>query len=208
MQIVGNCVYLPNIYIEMKKEILIEKFKANHGWLHSKDFNYQNDTYEKLYEMIEKKEVEKVKNGLYKYLPTQNYNVLEDIAKLYPQGVLCLFTAWHYYGLSTSVSFQQHLAFPHKANPNKIEFPPIHFYYWSEEQYNLGTVYENKIRIYDIEKSVCDAVKFRNKIGEEIMFEVLKNYINLESRNLEKLMIYAKKMRLEKIMTPMLKSML
>jgi hypothetical protein len=81
-------------------------------------------------------------------------------------------------------------------------------YYWSEGQYLLGINEVDHIKIYDIEKSVCDAVKFRNKVGEEIMYEVLKNYMNLKTRNLEKLMSYAQMMRLEKIMTPILKSLL
>ena len=81
-------------------------------------------------------------------------------------------------------------------------------YYWSVGQSLLGINEVDHIKIFDIEKSVCDAVKFRNKVGEENMYEVLKNYMNLKTRNLEKLMSYAQMMRLEKIMTPILKSLL
>jgi hypothetical protein len=192
----------------MNKETLIQKFKANQGWLRSKDFGYQPLVYAMLNQMIENHEVEKVKNGLFKYLQTNTYNELEDIAKYYPNAVLCLFSAWHHYELSTTISHQHHLAVPHKANPAKIDYPPVKFYYWSDKQYQLGVLQEDKFKIYDREKSVCDAVKFRNKIGEEITYEVLRNYIQSKSRNLEKLMSYAKKMRIEKIITPMLKSML
>ena len=208
MQFVGKCLYLPNICIVMKKEVLIEQFKANNGWLHSKDFDYQNQVYEKLYEMIENHEVEKVQDGLFKYLPSHSYSAQEELAQIYPKGVFCLFSAWQYYGLSTTVSFQQHMAFPHKSNLKKIAYPPVQLYYWSEGQYLLGINDIDHIKFYDIEKSVCDAVKFRNKVGEEIMYEVLKNYMNLKTRNLEKLMSYAQMMRLEKIMTPILKSLL
>jgi hypothetical protein len=192
----------------MKKETLIQQFKDNQGWLQSKDFGYQPLVYAMLYKMIENQEVEKVKKGLFKYIEASNYNEQEDIAKYYPTAVLCLFSAWHHYELSTTVPYQHHLAFPHKSNPAKIEYPPIKFYYWSEEQFQLGISQEKKIRIYDIEKSVCDAVKFRNKIGDEITYEVLKNYMQSKSRNIEKLMSYAKKMRLEKIINPMLKPLL
>ena len=192
----------------MKKETLIQKFKDNHGWLQSKDFGYQPLVYAMLYKMIENQEVEKVKKGLFKYIEVSNYNEQEDIAKYYPNAVLCLFSAWHHYELSTTVPYQHHLAFPHKANPAKIDYPPIKFYYWSEEQFQLGISQEKNFRIYDIEKSVCDAVKFRNKIGDEITYEVLKNYMQSKSRNIEKLMSYAKKMRIEKIINPMLKPLI
>ncbi|MBP5713458.1 MAG: hypothetical protein J6X07_02005 [Prevotella sp.] len=57
-----------------------------------------------------------------------------------------------------------------------------------------------KVRIYDLEKSVCDAVKFRNKIGVDISSEILKNYLVRSDRNLTRLNEYAKKMRVANIL--------
>lgn len=192
----------------MNKKKIIQWFKQHNGWLKSKEFNYQPPVYAILNEMIETGEVQKIKNGLYQYLLLGNYNELENLAKLYPNAVLCLFSAWHYYELSTTIPFQYHLAFEHKANPQPREYPPIKPYYWSKTQFELGIVQQQNINIYDLEKCVCDAVKFRNKIGEEITMEVLKNYMHPETRNIEKLMLYAKQMRIEKIISPLLKSML
>ncbi len=192
----------------MNKGKIIQWFKQHNGWLKSKEFNYQPQVYAILNGMIEAGEVQKVKNGLYQYLSQGNYNELENVAKIYPNAVLCLFSAWHYYELSTTVPFQHHLAFEHKANPQLKEYPPVKPYYWSKTQFELGIVQQQNINIYDLEKCVCDAVKFRNKIGEEITMEVLKNYMFSKTRNIEKLMQYAKQMRIEKIISPLLKSML
>ena len=192
----------------MKKETLIQKFKENNGWLRSKDFGYQPLVYAQINKMIANNEVEKVKKGLFHYIDISNYNEQENIVKYYPSGVLCLFSAWHYYELSTTVPYQHYLAVPHKANLAKIKHAPVKFFYWSETQYFLGMSQENNIRIYDIEKSVCDAVKFRNKVGEEITIEVLKNYMKSKYRNIEKLMKYAQLMRIEKIISPLLKPLL
>lgn len=192
----------------MNKETLIQKFKANQGWLHSKDFGYQPAVYKWLDKMIENQDVEKVKKGLFRHVEFSHYNELEDMNRYYPQAVFCLFSAWHHYELSTTIPYKYHLAFPHKANPAKIEYPPVKFYYWSEDQFRLGIQQVNNMRIYDIEKSVCDAVKFRNKVGEEITYEVIKNYMRSKDRNIEKLMTYAQQMRIDKIITPMLKPLL
>lgn len=192
----------------MNKKEIIQWFKQHNGWLKSKEFNYQPPVYAILNEMIETGEVQKIKNGLYQYLSLGNYNEIENLSKLYPTAVLCLFSAWHYYELSTTVPFQHHLAFKHKANPQLKEYPPVKPYYWSKTQFELGIVQQQNINIYDMEKCVCDAVKFRNKIGEEITMEVLKNYMLSKTRNIEKLMHYAKQMRIEKIISPLLKSML
>lgn len=193
----------------MQKETLLQKFKANKGWLHSKEFDYQPAVYALLSKMMDSKEIEKVKKGVYRHLSFGHAHEWEELHKYYPQAVLCLFSAWQYYGLTTTVPYQHHLAFAHKANPPKINYPPVKCYFWSDNQLWLGLIQqENGMRIYDKEKSVCDAVKFRNKVGEEIMYEVLKNYVHVKDRNIEKLMLYAKQMRIEKIITPMLKPLL
>jgi hypothetical protein len=75
-------------------------------------------------------------------------------------------------------------------------------YHWTKEYYELGIttekIYDFTVKIYDIEKSVCDAIKFRNKVGIDVTAEILKNYLRRQSRNLVKLSDYAKQMRIEK----------
>ena len=53
----------------------------------------------------------------------------------------------------------------------------------------------HKVKIFNLEKSVCDAVKFRNKIGTEVTVEILKNYLRRPDRNIALLMDFAKRMR-------------
>ena len=84
------------------------------------------------------------------------------------------------------------------------DYPPVALYYWSQSVFELGIsereIEGYKVRIYDLEKSVCDAVKFRNKIGVDISSEILKNYLVRSDRNLTRLNEYAKKMRVANIM--------
>lgn len=54
----------------------------------------------------------------------------------------------------------------------------------------------HKVKIFCIEKSVCDAIKFRNKIGTEVAIEILKNYLKRKERNISLLMDFAKQMRI------------
>jgi hypothetical protein len=55
---------------------------------------------------------------------------------------------------------------------------------------------KHKVKIFCIEKSVCDAIKFRNKIGIDVAVEILKNYLKLKNRNITRLMEFAKQMRI------------
>ena len=58
-----------------------------------------------------------------------------------------------------------------------------------------------RIPIFDIEKCVCDAVKFRNKIGIDVCTEIVKNYLKRRNKNIAKLMKYAKVLRVAKTLS-------
>lgn len=51
------------------------------------------------------------------------------------------------------------------------------------------------VRITNLERSVCDAVKYRNKIGLDICTEIVRTYLRKEGRNLSLLTEYAKQLR-------------
>lgn len=49
---------------------------------------------------------------------------------------------------------------------------PIELYYWKKENLEFGIMDADisgyKVHITDMERSVCDAVKYRNKIGLDV----------------------------------------
>ena len=56
-----------------------------------------------------------------------------------------------------------------------------------------------RINIYDIERCVCDAVKFRNKVGMDVCSEIINNYLERPERSISKLMDYARALRVASI---------
>lgn len=56
------------------------------------------------------------------------------------------------------------------------------------------------IRVYDVERSVCDAVKFRNKVGMDVCSEIINNYLERPNRNLSRVMDYARILRVGTIL--------
>lgn len=55
-----------------------------------------------------------------------------------------------------------------------------------------------KIKVYDIERTICDIIKNKNKIDAEIFASALKNYAKSKDKNLSRLTKYAKIMKIEK----------
>jgi len=55
-----------------------------------------------------------------------------------------------------------------------------------------------KIKVYDVERTICDIIKNKNKMDAEIFSKALKEYAKSKNKNLNKLMKYAKVMNIEK----------
>ncbi len=193
------------------REELIKRFQENKGCLTAKQMQGSTLRYH-LNQLIKEGKVHKVRHGFYVYADylQQNEHVL--VARMIPAGVFCLFTAWQMYELTTTVPYQYHLALPRTTKISAAGYPPLALYYLSKQAYETGiaeiAIDGQKVKCYDLERSVCDAIKFRNKAGEDVMLEVIKNYMSRSDKNLNRLQHYARILRIEKIMLPYLKACL
>jgi predicted transcriptional regulator of viral defense system len=186
----------------MNQELQI-LFRKNKGYLTRKQLP-DKSTYNHLLQLVGEGLIERVKQGVYPYGNGAFDNTMIDIEKIIPGGVLCLYSAWAYYDLSVQIPQSFNIAIEKSRKIALPVYPPITLYYWQREYQELGVVKQKisgyTVKIYNLEKSVCDAVKFRTKIGAEVTSEILKNYLKRKDRNLSLLMDYAKKMRIEKIL--------
>ena len=145
----------------------------------------------------------KIKNGLYASLDMLA-NDMVDIDKIIPGGILCQYSAWHFYGMTTQVPDSFYVAIDRNRKVRLPSMPDITLIYQSSDLLELGveTIEMNgySIRIYDRERCVCDAIKYRNKIGIDVMSEILSAYLKDEGRNLDKLHKYAVTLRVQSIL--------
>ena len=128
-----------------------------------------------------------------------------DIDVLVPGGVLCMYSAWEHYELTTQIPSAFCIAILRKRKLVLPEFPPVTLYYWSDHLLEFGTttaeVHGHKVRVTDLERSVCDAVKYRNKVGIDVCTEIIKSYLKRRDRNIAKIMNYAKILRVAKTLS-------
>ena len=187
----------------MKKQNLISLFESQNGYL-TKGQVPTRSLYYKLLELIHEGEVERMKNGIYFMKSATENPEMIDISKLVPGGIVCNDSAWFHYELSVQIPQAFHIAIEKSRKLKLPDYPPINLYYWKREYYELGIVKQKingfEVDMYNMDKSVCDAIKFRNKIGMETMSEILNTYLKRKDRNLTKLMEYAKKMRVDNIL--------
>lgn len=176
-------------------------FEKNKGYLTRSQLP-DKTTYNQLLALVREGSVERIKVGVYHCLDSLFDNTMIDVEKIVPGGVLCLYSAWAHYDLSVQIPHSFNIAIEKNRKITLPVFPPITLYYWQREYQEMGVVEQEvdgyKVQMYDIEKSVCDAIKYRNKIGNETASEILRNYLKRKNRNLSLLLEYAKKMRIEK----------
>jgi predicted transcriptional regulator of viral defense system len=78
-------------------------------------------------------------------------------------------------------------------------------YYIKQEFVDLGKTEKmsgmgHAIITYDLERTLCDIIRSRNKIDGQIVIEALKNYAKNKEKNLHRLYKYAENFGIEKIL--------
>ncbi len=121
------------------------------------------------------------------------------------KGVVCLLSAAAYYDLTTQRPPRVDVALPRASRiPASPDWPQMQFYLFSDTRYYTGiekiTQNGNTFSIFDREKTVCDVLFYRNKLGFEPAVEIIRNYMNSPNRELNRLMHYSEILRIRTVM--------
>lgn len=97
-----------------------------------------------------------------------------------------------------------HIAIKRDRKVVTPSFPSIELHHYTASILEIGVskmfLEGYNIRIYDIDRCVCDAIKFRNKIGMDVCSEIIDNYLVRPERNISKLLDYARQLRVGTIL--------
>jgi predicted transcriptional regulator of viral defense system len=115
-----------------------------------------------------------------------------------------------FHEITTEIPHFVYVALPSQTHKPVISYPPMHFFWYNEKLLTTG-VEEHLIdgcptRIFNVEKTLVDCVKFRNKIGIDVVLEALKMYWRGGKTNLDQLFEYAKMFRVEKPLRPIMET--
>ena len=200
----------PKIENEMDRKDIIETLQKQGGYMTTSEVKSRGD-YEHLRRATVDGTLMRIRQGVYVETSALANNMI-DVQRIVPNGVLCLYSAFAHYGLSTHVPAATCIAIDAKRKVRLPEYPPIDLYYWKKENLEFGVVEREisgyKVLITDMERSVCDAVKYRNKIGLDVCGEVIDSYLKNENRNITLLHDYAGRLRVKNILTKYLETRL
>ena len=187
----------------MNRKTVIDTLKQQGGFITTGEVKSRGE-YEQLRRAIEDGTLMRLRNGVYVEMSALANNMI-DVERIVPHGVLCLYSAFAHYGLSTQVPSATCIAIEAKRKVRLPDYPPIDLYYWKKENLEFGIIKKSisgyDVLVTDMERTVCDAVKYRNKMGLDVCGEVIDNYLKKENRNISLLHEYAQKLRVKNILT-------
>ena len=185
----------------MTNEVHIRPFfEQNNGIASIQYLLEKGISYYDINKLLADKTLIKLKRGVYKWAETET-NELVEVAFMIPTGIFCLQTACFYYELTTSIPSKIHVALTDDRRVALPDYPPIKLYYWNDTPFQLGIttvlVDNQPVQMYDLEKTICDVIRHRQKLGFEVLKEILKNYLNRKDRNLNRLDHYAQQLNIK-----------
>ena len=176
---------------------------ASQGGIITTDSMTGQAEYKRVLRAVDRGELIRLRHGVYA-VPEAAFSTMIDIVKFVPGGVVCMYSAWMHHQLSTQVPPAFCIAIGSKRRIKVPTAVPVSLYYWKPENLEFGIERKNisgcEVLITDLERSVCDAVKYRNKIGLDVCAEVVRSYLSRPNRNLSRLTDYARRLRVANIL--------
>lgn len=182
-------------------EKILSIMRKNGGCITTKELNSNNINRYFLTKMIEKKQINRISRGYYGLV---NYNVDEyyKIISMSEKAVFSMNTALYLHNLSDRTPLIFDITVPYYYGGSLRKNKNVNLYFVNTSILDLGKIeiispFGMKIKVYDKERTICDIVKNRNHMDIEIFSKAIKKYINSDDKNLNKLMKYAKKLKIE-----------
>lgn len=174
------------------------------GSLLSSDLDRDNIPRTYLSMMVEEGEVERVGRGIY-----VRAGSLEDemyiMQKKYPNLIYSHETALYLHGLSDRTPFEYSatVSSGYKVVNSVAEMFKI--YYVKNDLHLMGVIegttsFGNTIRIYNVERTICDLIRSRNRIDVQILSDALKRAVKIKDLDYTLLLKYARDFNVDKIL--------
>ena len=165
-----------------------------------------------LYKLCTQDKIHRIVKGQY-ILPDDIQDELLAIGNRSEKIIFSHETALYLHGISDRTPFEHAVTAPSGCIPSVSIKSECKVYYIKPELFELGkttlkTPAGNDVIAYDLERTICDVVRSRNKLGTETFIAALKLYAASPKKDLNKLNSYAKKMRVEKVLRQYLEVLL
>ena len=177
---------------------ILKLFK--NGYLSTKIVDENNIPRIYLTKLVNEGEIERIARGVY----IKKNTFIDEFIVLQSKSKNCVFshmTALYLHGYSNRIPIKYDITVNSGYNGSLQKDENVKLFYIKKELLNLGVMnYKldngNIIKIYDLERTICDIIKNKNKFDQELYNKALRNYFYSKEKNDLKLYEYAKKMNI------------
>lgn len=183
-------------------EKILEIIKNNKGYITTNELT--NNKIAKVYltNMVKKGIIRRIKRGYYGLI---SY-IEDDFYKIYSKSKSVRFslnTALYLNNLTDRTPLVYNITLPQGYSGALQKEDNVIITYVKKELLDLGveevlSPFGMKIKVYNSERTICDIIKYKNKMDAEIFAKALNIYVNSNTKNLNRLMEYSKIMNIEK----------
>ena len=185
-------------------EKIIKIANENNGYVTTKQVKDSNINTIELTRLVKQNKLERITRGYYAIANS----FCDDYYEYQLKSKNCVFshsTALYFYDLSDRTPLYFDMTVPNGYNGSLSKDKNVQLHYVKKELLELGLTtvlspFGMKLRVYDLERTICDIVKYRNHMEKEIFTKALKWYAKRKDKDLFKLMKYAKKLNIDKKM--------
>lgn len=183
-------------------EIIEELMKKNNGYITSRELDMFDIHRMYLLIMQQKGLIKKVAIGIY-----IDVNKVEDKYYIFglsmPNIIYSHMTALYFHGLSKEI-LNEVYDITVKRRYNSTHLRKHNAFYVDDDVYELGlteidTPMGNKVKVYDVERCICDIIRSRNRIELKNIKYSIREYMKRNDKDLVKLSLYAEKLGIKKI---------
>jgi hypothetical protein len=177
-------------------DVIQKEFNKRGGVLKTSELNALGISSRKIKKLLEKNIIKKIKRGYYELSNSINPDEV-IIARLFPNAVIFLESALIYYGYTDRIPSAWQIAVDKDSEKSqyKIEYPPIEPYYLEPKFLKIGVdtiqVEGVTIKIFDRDRTICDILRYENKLEKEVFSNAVQRYVKDQKKNIRKLFEYA-----------------
>ncbi|MBS4537833.1 type IV toxin-antitoxin system AbiEi family antitoxin domain-containing protein [Clostridium sp. D2Q-11] len=174
----------------------MELIQNNNGFITSKEAAAAGINNKTLQRMQQLGEIERVEHGVY-----MDPNQMEDDYLLTQyrckKGIFSHETALYFHDLADRTPFQMMLTIPSGYNTRFIKDKEKYkFFYIAEKLHSIGemtmlTPFGNQVHVYDKERTICDCLKKKDYLDNDLVMEAVKRYFKIPGADYAKLLKYA-----------------
>jgi len=152
--------------------------------------------------LVKNDEIQRISRGVYSAVNYMTDEMAITQAK-YKGAIFSHETALYLLGLTDRTPLFYSVTVPAVYNATPLKASGVKVFFVNRGLYLLGVItikspHGNDIKTFNLDRTICDVLRSRNKIDIQFVNEALKKYVIHKERNIDQLYDYAKQFRIQK----------